>query len=52
VRLQFIPRDLWVGVFIGPEVIDRSGKHRRIYVCPLPCVVFSFRWRLRMVDGA
>ena len=26
-------RDLWVGIYVGPDAI---------YVCPLPCVVFRF----------
>ncbi len=33
VQLYLEPRDLWIGVFVDPEVL---------YVCPLPCVVV--RW--------
>lgn len=49
-RVQFVWQDIWVGVYIGPIVIDRHGKHRRIYVCPLPTLVLSFRLRLRGAD--
>lgn len=46
-RVQFVWQDLWVGVYVGPVVIDRRGKHRRVYICPLPTLVLSFRVRLR-----
>ena len=38
VALRWVPRDLWVGVFV------KNRDH--IYVCPLPTVVFEF-YRLR-----
>jgi len=37
VRLQLLWYDLWIGVYI-----DRASK--RAYVCPLPCVVFSWNY--------
>lgn len=35
VKVQFKWYDLWVGVFF-------DTKKRRVYVCPLPCVVVSW----------
>ncbi len=29
-QLYVEPRDLWVGVFVGPDAV---------YICPLPCLV-------------
>jgi hypothetical protein len=37
-RIYCEPRDLWVGVYVGPEAV---------YVCPLPCLVFKFPRRNR-----
>ena len=40
--VSFVPRDLWVGFFIGPrEVCDC----RRFYLCLLPCIVLTWRRR-------
>lgn len=41
-RIRFVPRDLWVGVYVG-EVeygIGSRGQFRRrsIYVCIVPCL--------------
>ena len=40
-RVQWFPRDLWVGVFIGEREPNAEVWCRRVYVCPVPCVVFS-----------
>lgn len=34
VRIGWEPRDLWVGVYRGPDAV---------YICPLPCVVIRVR---------
>lgn len=36
-RIFFAWYDLWVGVYV-----DR--KNKRIYVCPLPCLVLMFQY--------
>jgi hypothetical protein len=39
-RIHFVPRDLWVGVYIGPAEfgIGPEGQYRErsIYVCIVP----------------
>jgi hypothetical protein len=46
-RVEFFPRDLWVGVFIGEREPDVEGYYRTIYVCPLPMLVVSFDVRVK-----
>jgi hypothetical protein len=35
-RVEFYWRDVWIGVYIAED---------RVYVCPLPCLVFSWARR-------
>lgn len=39
--IRWFPRDLWVGVFIGEREPNAEGWYRTVYICPVPCVVFS-----------
>ncbi len=47
-RLEFYPRDFWVGVYVGDVTtrwdgtVPRWERWRRIYVCPLPMILLSF----------
>jgi hypothetical protein len=49
VRLQFEPRDLWIGVYWSQVTHpDHSWMYRRrIYVCIVPMlpIVYTGRWR-------
>lgn len=40
-RIEFFPRDLWVGVYVGELELGR----RRVYICPIPTIVISFTLR-------
>jgi hypothetical protein len=40
-RFQVCWYDIWIGVYIAPQ---------RIYVCPLPCLVFSWLRRANLLE--
>ncbi len=43
--VRFAWYDLWVGAYIDRE-------RRRLYVCPLPCLLLTFKWPTAgRVDG-
>ncbi len=49
-KLMFEPRDIWLGVYIGPRTYDYGdpigyfAEWRDIYVCFIPTIVLVFRW--------
>ena len=45
-KLNFFPRDLWFGVYIGEREPDAFGWYRTIYICPVPMLVISFDLRV------
>lgn len=44
VRVRFRWYDLWVGVYI-------DVKHRRLFICPLPCLVIEISRRRFLITG-
>lgn len=49
VSLKFVPRDVWVGLFVGNELGGSLLRWRTLYLCFLPClplcVVVTYRVR-------
>lgn len=44
VRVEWEPRDLWIGVFVKRERRPTVGPGLHVYLCPLPTVVLHFVW--------
>ena len=42
IHVRFVPRDLWIGVYVGPweRSVERAGDYRKrsVYVCLVPCL--------------
>ncbi|KKK99317.1 hypothetical protein LCGC14_2633970 [marine sediment metagenome] len=45
IRLKFEPRDLWVGVYLQPPVIVRTGEYKnKIFICLVPMLPVIITW--------
>jgi hypothetical protein len=47
--VRFVPRDLWIGVFLGSSLGGSLQRWRTVYVCLVPMlpICLTVRWRCR-----
>ena len=46
VSIKWVPRDLWVGIYIGEATaIPYARYERTVYVCLLPCLPICLTWQ-------
>ena len=50
IRLQFEPRDLWVGVYWNKHLFGWTDITVHVYVCILPCLPIHIWWHRRLKE--
>lgn len=50
-RLEFVPRDAWVGAYVTQPYWEMGYRVYGVYVCVLPCFPLLISWRLRGKDA-
>lgn len=44
VRADFVPRDLWLGVYVKPQYWEMGKRHQVVYVCIIPTLPILLDW--------
>ena len=45
VRLTFLWRDLWIGVYVEEPWTEMGERWHRLYICLIPMFPLSIAWR-------